>query len=127
MNQRANTKGKLESFLSFSIILVLVAIAAVIFKQQFRFSPAILEEETIVSSPAGQPGLSVAETNSILKQLPRILTPLSPAEVFGPLNLSDKINGKAGLYLSAGFKRLESQRFKIGQNSAAWMEAYAVR
>ncbi|UCF01132.1 MAG: hypothetical protein JSV14_12190 [Deltaproteobacteria bacterium] len=39
-------------------------------------------------------------------------------------NLSDKINGKAELYLSAGFVRLVSQRFAIEDEPTAWMEAF---
>ena len=124
VNQRANKQGKLESFLSLSIVLSLAAIAAVIFTQQYRYSPAILEEESIVATPAGQSSLSAAATISVLNRLPQNLTPMSPPEVFGPLSLSDKINGKAGLYLSAGFKRLESQRFKTGKDSAAWIEVF---
>ena len=39
-------------------------------------------------------------------------------------NLSDKINGKADLYLSAGFKSLEARRFALIDDNARWMERY---
>ena len=45
-------------------------------------------------------------------------------EIFDALNLSDKINGKAELYLSAGFTRLVSQRFKDERATDLWMEAF---
>jgi hypothetical protein len=124
VNQNANSTSRLENILSLSILLVLAAIAAVIFLQQFRYSAAILKDDPILSSPAGRPASAKTEPVSVLKSFPQNLLPLSPAEVFGPSNLSDKINGKAGLYLSAGFKRLESQRFKTDKDSTAWMEVF---
>ena len=124
VNQKANKTGKLENIVSLSILLVLATIATIIFLQQFWYSPAILQDATIASHPAGQAALAETEQISVLKSVPQILTPLSPPEIFGPLNLSDKIDGKAGLYLSAGFKRLESQRFKTDKDSTAWMEVF---
>ena len=50
--------------------------------------------------------------------------PLTPAETFDAQNLSDKINGKAELYLSAGFVGLNSQRFKDKKDAGLWFEAY---
>jgi hypothetical protein len=59
-----------------------------------------------------------------LFDLPTGLVPLSDPERFHPKSLSDKINGKAELYLSAGFKMLEAQRFKREKKSTGWMEMY---
>ncbi len=124
VNHKANKTGKLENFLSLFILLVLATIATYIFLQQFRYSPAILQDYQLVSSPAKRFLSSETEKISVLKSFSPNLTTLSPPEVFGPSNLSDKINGKAGLYLSAGFKRLESQRFKTDRDSTAWMEVF---
>ena len=52
------------------------------------------------------------------------MVPLSLPESFDTQNLSDKINGKAELYLSAGFVKLNSQRFKDKKGSNLWIEAY---
>jgi hypothetical protein len=52
------------------------------------------------------------------------MVPLTSPEIFDPQTLSDKINGKAELYLSAGFVNLASQRFKDKAGSSLWMEAY---
>jgi hypothetical protein len=49
---------------------------------------------------------------------------LTPPEVFGAANLSDKINGKADLYLSAGFRQLKSQRFKMSGAENSWLEIF---
>jgi hypothetical protein len=124
VNQKAKNIGKLENFLSLFILLVLATIATFIFFQQFRYSPAILQDDQMNSYSANQFASSETEQISVLKSFAQNLTPLSPPEAFGPLDLSDKIDGKAGLYLSAGFKRLESQRFKTDKDSTAWMEVF---
>jgi hypothetical protein len=49
---------------------------------------------------------------------------LSPPEIFDTATLSDKINGKAELYLSAGFVRLSSQRFKDQNAGDVWIEVF---
>ena len=124
VDKKANNAGKLEKFLSLSILLVLATIATLIFSQQFRYSPAILQDDQMALYPAKQPASSETEQLSVMQGVSQNLIPLSPPEVFGPLNLSDKIDGKAGLYLSAGFKGLESQRFKTDKDSTAWLEVF---
>ena len=52
------------------------------------------------------------------------LEPLAPAERYGPDTLSDKIDGKAELYLNAGFIGLESRRFALAGDKRRWMERY---
>jgi hypothetical protein len=56
--------------------------------------------------------------------LPPGVVPLSAPESFDAQSLSDKINGKAELYLSAGFVSLNTQRFKDDKGSDFWVEAY---
>ncbi|MGD2269353.1 MAG: hypothetical protein PVI06_03055 [Desulfobacterales bacterium] len=120
MKQKRYKAGRLESAISLSIMFILIGIATAIFFQQFRYSRAILRGEQAISYRAA----SNSQQSKLLARLPLSLTPLSAPEVFEPLNLSDKINGKAGLYLSAGFKRLESQRFIIDGTSDDWMEVF---
>jgi hypothetical protein len=52
------------------------------------------------------------------------MAPLSPAERFDRETLSDKINGKAELYLSAGFLRLDCQRIALSGRPDDWIEAF---
>ncbi len=52
------------------------------------------------------------------------MTPMTPPEIFNEENLSEKINGKAELYLSAGFKSLTSQRFKKPGDPDSWLEVF---
>jgi Family of unknown function (DUF6599) len=49
---------------------------------------------------------------------------LSQPESFGPETLSEKIDGKAELYLSAGFIQLLTQRFSRKGNPEAWLELF---
>jgi len=113
-----------ESYLSLAILLVLLTIATVVFMQQFRFNPAVNPVDATQPAAAG-PGRSPAVTaQDALVQLPQNLSPLSSPETFEPGNLSDKINGKAELYLSAGFIRLQSQRIEDQNTPALWMEIF---
>jgi hypothetical protein len=68
-------------------------------------TPSASAEKSLIFSPPGQ-------------------VPLSPPEIFDAATLSDKINGKAELYLSAGFVRLDSQRFKDESAGDIWMEVF---
>lgn len=99
--------------------MVLIITSAVIGREQFNFSPALLS----ISSPMPDAG---SNPGSILSQmaLPAALSPLSPVEIFRPATLSDKINGKAELYLSAGFRILETRRFEISGNDRNWLEIF---
>jgi hypothetical protein len=49
---------------------------------------------------------------------------LSPLEFFDDKTLSEKIDGKAELYLGAGFVGLRTQRFARGVEPGTWMEVF---
>jgi hypothetical protein len=52
------------------------------------------------------------------------LTVLGPAETYDAIRLSDKINGKAELYLAAGFRKLETRRFALESDPNHFLERY---
>jgi hypothetical protein len=52
------------------------------------------------------------------------MVPMSPPESFGIESLSEKIDGKAELYLSAGFRSLSCQRFKKADDPELWLEVF---
>ena len=56
--------------------------------------------------------------------LPEGMSALTAPEIFDAKTLSDKINGKAELYLSAGFKELQSQRFGEDSSPERWFEIF---
>jgi hypothetical protein len=50
--------------------------------------------------------------------------PLAPIESYGRENLSDKIDGKAELYLSAGFQAMSCRSFELGAAGGARLEVF---
>jgi hypothetical protein len=93
------------------ILLALGGIATWLFLAQSRFDPTIIAPVAVIERPA-HPSASGDPQNELLQiALHEEMRPLSPLESFGSETLSEKINGKAELYLSAGFVHLRCQRF----------------
>jgi len=113
-----------QTVLSTVILSVIILIGAGIVITQTRFNPAILRKDAL-SPTAGLPGPEVppAAIEAFIP-LPPNLKPLTAPEMFDPGTLSDKINGKAELYLSAGFAGLVSQRYRDEIASDLWIEAF---
>ncbi len=105
-------------------MMILVVIGGGVWVKQFDFSPALLNAAKVMPKPLTQQ--NILNPESILSQmrLPVTLMPLSPVEIFDPSTLSDKINGKAELYLSAGFKTLEARRFELDGQKSRWLEIF---
>ena len=116
--------GRQQTILSLVILTILIAIAAGIGLTQFRYNPAVLQKDALVPSANSDKVSAQLSANESFLPLPQGLVPLTATEMFEAHDLSDKINGKAELYLSAGFKRLVSQRFKNERKSELWIEAY---
>lgn len=115
---------KTEACLSLFILLVLAGIGAAILQKQFSFNPAVAVYRAV--PPADAKVLQKdqkAAAGDWNEYLPAMI-PLSPPEVFDPENLSDKINGKAELYLTSGFKGLKSQRFRMADTEDLWLEIF---
>ncbi len=113
-----------EKLMSLGILSVLALIAVGIFIVQSEFNPAVVQ---LYSEPLlnGQSlPASPVPTPAAIMPLPKGFSVMTPAETFEPRTLSDKINGKAELYLSAGFKRLQSQRFADDSASDRWFEIF---
>lgn len=125
MNRQTINNSRRQTVLSMVILSILIFIGTGIVIIQTRFNPAILQKDEL-GPAAGQvkqaPALSSIEA---FVPLPQGLKPLTAPEIFETHNLSDKINGKAELYLAAGFTRLHSQRFIDEVASDLWVEAYA--
>lgn len=100
--------------LSLVLITLLVLIGGVILRIQNHYDPMAWREQNMIPSNQHQ----------AKADLPEGLVPLTPPEKYHAENLSDKINGKADLYLSAGFKSLESRRFGLASDKNRWMERY---
>ncbi len=109
---------------SLAILCLLAVIGTGIFWAQYNHNPAVLQKELRLQSTAtGRDTPPQALTDAIIPPPPG-LVPLTLPESFDDQNLSDKINGKAELYLSAGFVSLSSQRFKDKNDANLWIEAF---
>jgi len=113
-----------ETALSLLVVTALIGIGAAIYHSQSDFNPAVgvgrttpreSQQAAATDDPAAASGWSGL--------LPAMVS-MTPPEVFGAANLSDKINGKADLYLTAGFRQLKSQRFKMADEETLWLEIF---
>lgn len=120
----ARTVSKTEIYVGYTILLVLVVISVGIFLQQSRYNSSIFEPTTFQTKGPALTSPPASFPSDLIQYAPHQLTALTPPESFGSENLSDKINGKAELYLSAGFARLVSQRFTMEAEPTAWMEVF---
>jgi hypothetical protein len=123
-----------ETSISICILIILAGIGAGVFIKQFYFNPAVLTakelvpEDTTLQDSGSAPesdSMSPEDKNKLLP-VPDGMVSMTKPEQFSPDTLYEKINGKAELYLSAGFKRLLCHRLKDKASSDAglWMEAY---
>lgn len=108
-----------QTLIGLFVFAVLAAAAFWICLAQSRFNPAVLnylEGAAVATRPPASAGPFL--------ELPAGLSPLSPPERFDRETLSDKINGKAELYLSAGFVSLDCQRIALSGRPEDWVEAF---
>lgn len=117
-------KSRRQTFLSIVILSILIVIGVGIFITQSHFNPGVLQKDALLPEPNKDKPSSQLSPNASFVPLPEGIQPLTSTEIFDARNLSDKINGKAELYLSAGFTRLVSQRFKDERAADMWMEAF---
>ena len=122
--REVNKKSRRQTFLSMVILSILMVIGVGIFITQFHFNPGVLQKDELLPEPNKDKLSSQFSPNASFVPLPEGIQLLTPTEIFDSRNLSDKINGKAELYLSAGFTRLVSQRFRDERDSDLWMEAF---
>jgi hypothetical protein len=88
---------------------------------QSRFSPAVdisFRQARASSEPVR------AKAQDLLSPLPAALRPMSAAEAFTPETLSDKIDGKAEVYLSSGVAGLRCQRLALAAAPSTWIELF---
>jgi Family of unknown function (DUF6599) len=123
--RKNKNSSRRQTLLSGIILSALLVIGAGIFITQSRFNAGVLQKDAILQVPDKNKPSSKLAPNALFFPLPAGIQPLSSTEVFDARTLSDKIDGKAELYLSSGFARLISQRFKDERNADLWMEAFA--
>ena len=103
-----------ERRVGFAVMGVWVVILAGLLIEQNRLNPALQETSAGLEVAAERPDLPVPDS----------LVALGPGESFGPEELSDKIDGRAELYLGAGFTRLLTRRMGLPGKAEHWLELY---
>ena len=106
-----------EKWVGVLVLLCLAAIAGGIFLKQYSFNPAVLVARNL--EPKGAVSKTTGNTGD---WLPPELAVFGAPESFTPDNLYDKIDGKAELYLAAGFVRMNCQRFALKDATDQWLE-----
>ena len=120
MNHRGS---RTQTLVGFAVLGLLCAVAAGVFYKQSRYDVSVFT----VSHPAGEvrfPAAIPAGADNLESYLPDGMKPMSALEVFGRDNLSDKIDGKAELYLSSGFVSLHCRRFVKTGSPDSWVEMF---
>jgi hypothetical protein len=123
ITNNSETTAIFESVFSYLIIGLLCVIAFGVYRYHFKFNPAVLSLEQVRITPEMEtliqdqkPGLPLSPPDNF--------SVFSPPETFDHHTLSDKINGKAELYLPAGFKSLFSQRLTPKDVPDVWYEVF---
>jgi hypothetical protein len=117
--------GAAQKLTGYVILAVLGLITVWLLVQQSRFNPAVsvARRAPLPSKSLAASGQKPSPTAALIPEV-KGFTPLAPSESFGPDNLSDKIDGKAELYLSAGFKEMACRSFGLGAAGVAHVEVF---
>jgi hypothetical protein len=112
-----------ETLVALCVLASLALIATGIAIVQSRFNPAVVNFLQGAADRAKGPATAPATAEPILP-LAEGMSLLTLAERFDRETLSDKIDGKAELYLSAGFIRLDCQRLSLAGQPDLWVEVF---
>lgn len=115
--------GSTEKIVGFCVLAILGGIVWWISGLQGDLNPAV----RLLTDGPPEKGLNPQPAVDPVKPLvstPVGIATIGPVETFTPVTLSDKINGKAELYLSSGFQRLDTQRFRRNDVSDVWAEVF---
>ena len=125
MARRKAKVGSAQRFTGYGILVVLGLIVIGLLVRQARLNPAV---RVALHVPLqGKSQVVSSQTPSATAALiPEVegFIPLAPGESFRPDNLSDKIDGKAELYLHAGFKEMSCRKFALDTAGKAYVEVF---
>ncbi len=125
----ARAKAKVSAaqrLTGYAILVVLGVIIVWLLVQQSRFNPAVIvamRAPLLQGLPQAVSGQALTATAALIPAVSGF-TPLVPIESYGPENLSDKIDGKAELYLGAGFKEMSCRSFSLAALDGAHVEVF---
>jgi hypothetical protein len=115
MSQVPRRAKRLESVISICLLgsIILTAVGLFIKQSNYDISKYGIQNQSKASQSPISDGL-----------IPSGFEALSKDENYNAENLYEKIDGKAPLYLEAGFKELSTQRFAETSDPNLWMEVY---
>jgi hypothetical protein len=126
MARRKAKVGAAQQLTGYGILAALALITVGLLVLQSRFNPAVLvlgRAPLLQGRPQAAAGRTPAATAALLPEVSGF-SPQAPLESFGPENLSDKIDGKAELYLPAGFKEMSCRSFSVAAAGGAHVEVF---
>ena len=126
MRRNISRKRVAETCVGLLILALLGVIGAGIYFAQFDFKPMAPDEPDGAPIEVPDSVAAASDRDSFLGNLlPEGLAVMGAPERFDADTLSDKIDGRADLYLTSGFIRLQAQRFIDTGDAASWIEVYA--
>jgi hypothetical protein len=115
MSPRRPKKSGPQHIASYVVLAALCSIAAWLWVQQSSYNPAVLValRPLPLKRQTPQSGPSAGQLHATARLIPELdgFLPRGGVETYGPDILSDKIDGKAELYLPAGFKEMSCRIF----------------
>jgi hypothetical protein len=118
--------GAAQKLTGYVILAVLGLITVWLLVQQSRFNPAVIVASRAPQLTGRVQAVATQAPKATAAFIPEVpgFTPLGPVESYGPENLSDKIDGKAELYLPAGFKEMSCRSFELAAAGKAHVDVY---
>jgi hypothetical protein len=116
-----------QTVAAWAVVVLLVVLAGWLWRRQSIISPAV-EAALRPPPPAGSvrpAGAAAFATAAFLDSLPGAAA-AGPVESFDPDTLSDKIDGKAELYLAAHFKEMSCRAFSAAGGAKVQAYLYAM-
>jgi hypothetical protein len=118
-----NTKNRTERSVCIVLLLVLIAVAASILVRQSYFD--IGSYGFVMPGAASSNGSGLTQGGIDLDGLvPGGFKTMLKKEQYNGETLFEKINGKAPLYIDAGFRELSTRRYVSNNDERLWMELF---
>ncbi|UCF00196.1 MAG: hypothetical protein JSV82_03760 [Planctomycetota bacterium] len=115
----------LESAISICLLALLFVTGVGIFIKQYNSDMSRFGIGTVTTVQPLQELQVISEEKPDLSSfVPAEFESLSETEVYQPVTLYEKINGKAPLYIEAGFEELSTKRFVDKNDESLWMELF---
>jgi hypothetical protein len=118
--------GAAETGIGIFLLVFLAGIAGWVYSTQSHFDPGFYSSAIMKDGidQGRRNSLPPPDSSPVPSYLPETLIPIGPEETFDSETLSDKIDGKAELYLSSGFVKLSARRFARKTDPKKWLELF---